>query len=261
MSTPPTKINWGKFTSWATWPWRSLLLPAHCPLCLDSLSSSTDNSAEYCAACCDQIVREEARCRRCGNRLPPGHGPGRDDCDICRNLRLKWDGVIALGDHSGLLQQAVIAAKQASGAPVAAAMAELLATTAAQTDWLGKVDLVIPTPIYWLRRIRRGVNPAERLGAALARRLNVKFCPRLIKVARIMRKQSELRIAARRANVRDGFRVKTPHLLTGATVLLVDDVMTSGATAAEITGKMQKCGASRVIVAVAARAPRGETGN
>ncbi|MCC9607677.1 hypothetical protein LOC68_11535 [Blastopirellula sp. JC732] len=206
-------------------------------------------------------MKDALRCRRCGNRLPPAGLATDAGCDFCRDMRPKWDGVITLGDHSGLLQQAIITAKQASGAPVAAAIANLLASKVAETDWLGTIDLVVPTPIYWLRRIRRGINPAERLAAAIARRLNVKFCPHALKISRMMRKQSELRLAARRANVRDGFRVKTPHLLSGASVLLVDDVMTSGATAAEITGKMRKCGAARVIVAVAARAPRGETGN
>lgn len=261
MATPPKIINWDKLADWATWPWRSLLLPPVCPLCFDSLPANAENTAEYCSACREQLVSNDARCRRCGNRLPSGHVATSEGCDVCRNQRLKWDGVITVGDHEGLLQHAVIAAKQASGAPVAAAMAELLSAQVAAADWLGDVDLVVPTPIYWLRRIRRGVNPAERLGAAVARGLNVKFCPHLLKVSRIMRKQSELRLTARRANVRDGFQVQTPHLLSDATVLLVDDVMTSGATAAEISSKMRKCGAKRVIVAVAARAPRGETGN
>lgn len=187
--------------------------------------------------------------------------PAADGCDFCRGRRLKWEGVIPLGDHAGLLQHAIIAAKQAGGAPVCAALADLLADQVAATDWLGPIDLVVPVPIYWMRKIRRGFNPAQRLGEAIARRLNVKFCPHTLKISRRMRKQSELRITARRANVRDGFRVKTPDSLAGRSVLLVDDVMTSGATASEITSKMRKSGADRVIVAVAARAPLGETGN
>src|SRR5690606_11452502 len=131
------------------------------------------NTAEYCSQCREQLVSHDARCRRCGNRLPPGQEATSEGCDVCRNQRLKWDGVITVGDHEGLLQHAVIAAKQASGAPVAAALAELLANRVAATDWLGHVDLVVPTPIYWLRKIRRGMNPAQRLGASVARCLKI----------------------------------------------------------------------------------------
>ncbi|PQO35382.1 ComF family protein [Blastopirellula marina] len=261
MRTPPQITNWRDLTNWAIWPWRELLLPAACPLCLTATEPSAGITAEYCDACREELISVEPRCRRCGNHLSPGHSLADERCDLCRDMRLRWEGVIALGDHAGLLQQAIIAAKSAKGATVAAATAQLLATKVAETDWLKNVDLVIPTPIYWLRRIRRGFNPAERLGSEIAKRLNVKFCPHALKITRMMRKQSDLRITARRANVRGGFRVRTPHLLPGATVLLVDDVMTSGATAAEITSKMLKSGAARVIVAVAARAPRGETGN
>lgn len=261
MRIPPRTSNWRALINWAIWPWRELLLPATCPLCLTALSPTAENRAEYCETCREDLVSSDPRCQRCGNCLPSGRVPSDSGCDVCRDMRLRWEGVIALGDHGGLLQHAIIAGKSAGGAPVAAATARLLATKVAETEWLKSVDLVVPTPIYWLRRIRRGFNPAERLGAEIARRLNVKFCPHALKITRIMRKQADLRLAARRANVRGGFQVRTPQALSGATVLLVDDVMTSGATAAEITGKMRKCGAARVIVAVAARAPRGETGN
>jgi predicted amidophosphoribosyltransferase len=117
--------------------------------------------------------------------------------------------------------------------------------------------LVVPVPLHWWRRARRGYDQARFMaeGFAAARGLKV---ARLLRRVKLTRQQSLIQAhAARIANVRKAFRIR-PVDLSGCTVWLIDDVKTSGATAHRCTRLLQQAGALRVNLAVAAVAdPRG----
>jgi ComF family protein len=116
-----------------------------------------------------------------------------------------------------------------------------------------EVDLVTPVPLHWWRKWTRGYNQSEAVARELASALNVTFLPRLLRRIRWTPQQVQPTREARRENVKGAFRVCKGARLTGKTVLLVDDVMTTGSTLSEAAKVLRNAGADRVIVAVLAR--------
>lgn len=114
-------------------------------------------------------------------------------------------------------------------------------------------DLIAPAPMHWIRRLERGTNPPEVLTETMAQALSVPALIDLLRCRRTTRKQGTLLPDQRRRNVRHAFSVSAGYDITGAHVLLVDDVMTTGATADELSRVLRQAGAGRVSVAVVAR--------
>jgi ComF family protein len=115
------------------------------------------------------------------------------------------------------------------------------------------VDVVVPVPLHWRRHWARGYNQAAAIAREFATGLGVRFEPRLLRRVRHTPQQLQPSAAARRENVRGAFRVKRGASPGGKRILLVDDVMTTGSTAAEAARTLRAAGAERVVVAILAR--------
>jgi ComF family protein len=118
---------------------------------------------------------------------------------------------------------------------------------------IAKIDVVVPVPLHWRRRWTRGYNQSAALGREIAASLAVGFEPRLLVRVRHTPQQVQPSASARKENVRGAFRVKRYARLEGRTVLLVDDVLTTGSTAGEAARTLREAGAKKVILAVLAR--------
>ncbi len=115
------------------------------------------------------------------------------------------------------------------------------------------IDVVVPVPLHPNRERRRGYNQSALLAQMLARRLNRRAdCRSFVRVVDT-EKQSRLSGEARLSNVRDAFAVTTPQWIRGRTVLLVDDVMTTGSTLSHCARALLDGGAARVWCATVAR--------
>jgi len=116
------------------------------------------------------------------------------------------------------------------------------------------VDTVVPVPLHWMRRWHRGYNQVEVLAQALADALRVTHRPRLLRRTRPTPFQTSLTPTARRENVRGAFaaRYLRKDLLVGRTILVVDDVFTTGATVNAATIALRHAGAKDVHIAVVA---------
>lgn len=117
----------------------------------------------------------------------------------------------------------------------------LLGQTLAETEFFQDVDLVVPIPLHWSRHWRRGYNQAEVIARKVARELGARCEPRLLRRARRTKTQTHLNAEGRAANVAGAFRLNSrgwERTLTAAGdvptrhILLIDDVFTTGATAA-----------------------------
>jgi ComF family protein len=120
------------------------------------------------------------------------------------------------------------------------------------TAW--QVDAVIPVPMHWSRRIWRGANSPETIAERLSRRLAVPLASHLLIRRRRTQPQASLSPTRRMANVRGAFRADKHPDLKGARLLLVDDIMTTGATLNEAAKVLRRAGAAFVGVVVLARA-------
>jgi len=152
-----------------------------------------------------------------------------------------------------LLRDAVLRMKQIRNEHLMLAMGDLLAENVSTTDFGAIPDLLVPIPTHWTRRLVRGCNVPDVLAESMARRLRIPMAQDLLWCRRKTRKQGTLLPNERRTNVRGAFAVSVGYVLDGAHLLVVDDVMTTGATANEAAKVLRRAGASKASIAVVAR--------
>ena len=117
-----------------------------------------------------------------------------------------------------------------------------------------QADVVIPIPMFWARWLHRGTNNPEVLASCLGKSLGIPVRRRILVRHRNTLPQADLPPSRRFQNVRGAFRVRRGATLKDARVLLVDDVLTTGATCSEAAKMLKRAGAAWVGVAVVARA-------
>ena len=205
-----------------------------------------------CAACWESLpFPEDARCGRCDETLPAA--PGASVCGRCLIDPPAFERLHAAAPYAGSARAILLAFKFQGADYLAARLAEVLATRLPNP----RVDEVAAVPSTRRARRRRGYHPADALGAAVARRLDLPLSRSRLAKIRDTEIQSRLPASERAANVRRAFRVagRPP-----AHVLLVDDVATSGATARECAARLAEAGARTVTVWCFARASRADLG-
>ena len=227
-----------------------LVFPPDCACCHDSIEPGL--FAPVCPACRAALVELRPGCPRCGALLPPNDDPKK--CPRCRDRRFHFDRVARLGTYQGTLRSAVLRMKRPNQRALATALGDLLAESAGSTLAALEPDVVVPVPMHWTRKMWRGVNSPDAIAQRLAGSLGAPVRPNLLVRCRRTAPQASLSPSRRRANVRGAFRASKHSDLSGARILLVDDIMTSGATVDEAAKVLSKAGARFVAVAVLARA-------
>lgn len=196
--------------------------------------------------------RREAVCPRCVAPLPPGVLDA-EHCPECRRHDFVFDRAWSVGDYRGTLRDAVLRTKRAGNEHLALQLGQLLALSLEKDAWGAWGDLIVPIPSHWWRRWTRGMNGPELMAESLGRRWRLDWMTRVLRCGRRTRKQGTLLPDERQKNVRGAFQVARPHAIRGRQILLVDDVMTTGATVNEASRALLKAGAACVRVAVLAR--------
>jgi competence protein ComFC len=215
-----------------------ILLPVRCAAC-DAVGDA------FCAGCRDRLIRlAPPLCLRCGS---PGAWPVRR-CAECAGRRLAFASARAAIVYDEPARRLVHAWKERGQRRLARQAAELVVETLARPS----VAALTFVPADGERTLERGYRPAEALARELARAWELPIVPLLRRVRRVER-QRGLRLVERRSNVRGVF---APKRRSPRDVCLVDDVYTSGATAAAAASALRKGGARRVEVVTLARAVR-----
>lgn len=211
------------------------------------------------------------RCLLCGQR-GEGAGPGIPACDGCLT-DLPWlgeqghcssaDSLPALGHFAAVLSaltyeypvdRLVAAAKFGRQVPVARGLGELLALRMPALP--EPPDAVVPVPLHWRREASRGFNQAEEIARALCQARHWPLRADLCRRIRPTPEQSGLGAARRRDNLRGAFALADPRAAGRCRhVLLVDDVLTTGATAASVAEIFQAAGVQRLSLWTVARTP------
>lgn len=239
-----------------------LIFPALCPVCGVALGRGRRDP--LCGACWDGITRiEPPYCDGCGMPLPTlepspstaerrgaGALPAPLRCFDCTSDDRPLDYARAAALYAGSLREAIHAFKFAGRRTLARPLAALLLEQC-RPGLPADIEAVIPVPLAPRRESERGYNQAALLAERLAKALDVPLRPRWLARVRPTKPQTELTAAERRTNVREAFR-GSPRVW-GRHALLVDDILTTGATAAECARALRRAGARRVGVVAVAR--------
>jgi ComF family protein len=229
-----------------------LLFPPRCVGCSTELLGGNDEF--LCADCLARLGPATWHgCRRCGGKVAElGEPPQR--CPLCRHRPLKFDAAVTLGSYHVGLRDIVLRMKRPSHQALSIAMGRLLVRRRWEHLLEHRADLVVPIPMFWTRRLGRGINSPDVLAACLGKSLGIPARRDILVQHRNTLPQNRLPPSRRFQNVRDAFRVRRPDAVKNARVLLVDDVLTTGATCSEAAKMLKRAGAAAVVVAVIARA-------
>lgn len=218
-------------------------LPSQCAVC------RAWSRGRLCGACASRFAAEVPRCPRCALR-----SAGAAVCGACLRQPLPFDACVAALDYAFPWDGLVAALKFRDELDLATALARCVArAVAAHGPW--RPQLVVPVPLSTARLRQRGYNQAWELARRAATMLGLDARPDVLSRRRELPPQSGLSRADRLAGMHGSFDVAAPDRprVEGRDIALVDDVMTTGATAADATRALRDAGARSVHVWVAAR--------
>jgi len=230
-----------------------VIFPNACLLCDRAEADNTNLRHGLCKLCYEETCRDpHSCCPKCAASLGP-HSETSDGCAVCRGQPFAFDSAIRLGPYDNVLRDAVLRMKQVNGEGVAEQMGRVFWEAACERLSNAGASSVVPVPLHWRRRFARGHNQAAGVARELAFGLGIEFATTTLRRVRNTPQQGQPSASARRENVKGAFRVRTRARITGSTVLLVDDVMTTGSTLSEAARTLKAAGAEKVVVAVLAR--------
>jgi ComF family protein len=242
----------------------AVFFPSDCRICNHPLTNIS--TLPVCRTCLDSVhALDGALCSRCGEKLFGAHFQADSGplCGMCNRAAPPFRRAVAYGAYDGSLRELVHLLKYQQVKPAAALLGKLLHQALAPIA-LPESLLTIPVPLWRGKRRTRGFNQAEEIARALVRGVTCSSGPATriqLDTTSLVRQretisQTGLTRHQRRANVRGAFAVVRKAAVTGRSILLVDDVMTTGTTAGECARVLLKAGAKEVFVATVARATK-----
>jgi ComF family protein len=210
------------------------------PVCDECMSGPLPHNADYyCSVCHTPFV----------NNWPlDEHGV----CMACRSGLRGFDRAASFGMYEGTLRSLIHLFKYSGMKPLARPLASYLQRAMSIDD---SYDAVVAVPLYWRRRWTRGFNQAELLARHVAKQRRIPLLSALRR-KRATATQAGLASAGRRRNVAGAFVLKPNQNLAGKKILLIDDVMTTGATASACASVLKRGGAKSVSLLTLARVDR-----
>ncbi|MCA9236558.1 MAG: ComF family protein [Planctomycetales bacterium] len=240
---------------------RDLLLPPRCVACDGDFQPPAVAAAARPLLLCETCRREiptftGAVCARCLAPVPVAAGVELP-CGWCRQWQPKFARALAAGPYEGLLRLLLLRNKVDTGGVLARTLIDLVWERCGESLAALNVDVVAAPPMSWRRRWQRGVCAQAELARAAARRLGVPAAPGMLRLRREVAPQLGMSRAGRLRNLHGEMQLARGYRLDAAHVLVVDDILTTGATCSEAARVLLKSGAREVSALVVARTPPG----
>ena len=220
-----------------------IVWPRTCEVC----GRKVDRPGRY--VCTDCLMRlpflpTTGCCRRCGRDVP---GLDREFlCEDCRRYRPHFDRVASALRFEGEARQMMLDFKFNRHLWLRNDFVDYLEGVALARFKVEAIDLVLPMPATRWHRLDRGFNPCDYLARALAKRLDRPFAAHVMRRVGSPKRQGRLSEEERRENVKGTFAVRKPDLVRGRTVLVLDDIMTTGSTLSECAKTLKEAAAAKV---------------
>ena len=256
-------VRRGRLPSWVAFASKNLaqslfaaLFPSDCRLCgTPLLNISRLPVCESCLRAIHPLSGET--CEICGERLSGLSRVGDDQtCNACQETRPHFAKAVAYGSYEHELRGLVHLLKYEGIVPAAGVLGNMLEHAIEKLGLGQEHVLVVPVPLHTSKRREREFNQSELIvRAALKKLRNPRLELASQTLARVRPTVSQIGLTRpqRRENMRGAFQVVHPKKVAGRSILLVDDVLTTGTTASECARVLLKAGAKRVSVATVAR--------
>lgn len=229
-----------------------LVYPSFCRLCAEALDEPGERVV--CRACLARLAsRRGPSCPVCG-RFYEGESGGHV-CSRCEKRAPAFSVHRSCGSYGGTLKDVILLFKYRKYAPLSRPLAEFAAAcTAAEARLWNGADFLVPVPLHPARRRERGFNQSRLLARDLARIRGIPALERCLVKTRNVPPQAGLHAADRETNVRNAYAVRRRRMVEGRTLVLVDDVTTTGATLRECARILLDAGAKEVRAVTLAQA-------
>ncbi|MDQ7799331.1 MAG: ComF family protein [Candidatus Edwardsbacteria bacterium] len=205
-----------------------------------------------CRGCWSLVKKwQDGQCQRCGQ-------PVAEAGSLCRHCLIpEWScsDIKTIGPFEAPLSEAVHRLKYSDAKSVSRRLGAMMADIAASEEKYKKADMVLAVPLHNARKRERGYNQAQLLADQLGKVLKIPAHHDIIFRARHTRSQTTLNKEERLRNVEGIFKVKSPEKIRDKTIILIDDVLTTGATIGSCGQSLMKAGAKRILAMTAAAAP------
>lgn len=205
----------------------------------------------FCDECLDSIIWANGRnCRICGKPLESWYPS--DICFGCAHSVRNTDGGVVCFIYQGCVRDMIRSLKYSGRGYLARIMGQILAEKIIYEDL--DFDVCVPVPMFASKEKKRGYNQAELIARFMCGFLGKPCMPELLTRTRQTKPMNRLSAAARRSNIKGAFSVpaELADEVTCRTVLIVDDIYTTGSTVDECAAELKKAGASKVFSAVMA---------
>jgi ComF family protein len=227
------------------------------PVCASCSANISESDRGLCPTCWNQIMACAGGdyCPRCG-RNASRYGLVAGVCPDCQGLEFHFDGIARAGVYSDALRQMVVAFKH-DHSELASMLGSLADSALQGSSFHDQIELFVPVPLHWTRRLSRGYNQSLRIAKRL-RHPTARISTDLVRVRRTRIQPTAATPTERARNVKGVFAVRPGHPFTGKTVCLIDDVKTSGATLNECARTLKEAGATKtyaLVLAVAGQNP------
>ncbi len=230
-----------------------MLFPDECRICQRALKGWT--RVPVCAEClaAPQPLQTEFYCKSCHAPFANGYPLDRHGvCAACREGLRGFDCAASFGFYEGTLRGLIHLFKYSGMKPLVKPLGALLVRAIPMDQ---QFEAVVPVPLHWRKRWQRGFNQAELLARSVARQRRVPLIDALRR-KRSTAVQATLASAGRRRNVAGAFEMRRRADVAGKQILLIDDVMTTGATASACASVLKRAGAQSVSLVTLARVDR-----
>ena len=234
----------------------TFIYPNRCLSCAEE----TEAGSTLCALCwSDAHFISGAICQSCGTPLLGDTGEDASSCETCHRNPPLWDQGRAVALYQGPVRKMVMALKHGDRHDIAPHMARWM-LNAGRDDLFHPNTLIVPVPLHWSRMIRRRFNQTVLIGDSLSEQSGAAFIPDLLQRHKPTTMQKDMTRADRFENQRSAIRIhpKWQDTAKDAHILLIDDVMTTGATLSACAAAVLDAGAASVNTLVFARVARPE---
>ncbi len=214
------------------------IFPRRCPVCDEVVPFS---GSIICSECRKKLVYiTEPKCKKCGK---PIRSEREEFCEECKHRIHYFDAGFSVFVYNDAMKRSIYRFKYGNRKEYRFFYSEEILRALGDELKKRKPDALIPVPLHKARLRRRGYNQSELLAREIGRRLDIPVCTDLLIRTKETRPQKELNHAQRENNLKNAFKIVSDDVKL-STVVLVDDIFTTGSTIDAISKTLRKCGVS-----------------